>query len=438
MKNEMNETQMTKPRAELFRYVDLEVAATTLRGTYELDGRVFVETVTFEGVNLLTAPAATALAQLWFLIAGLSYYKAGAARRVDVGALPLGRHGRALLEASLLEGLAEFAYNNDLSLEDVKITGGAATTTHLTVIDPTKVLVPFGGGIDSVVTSSQLASTLDQALFIVSPASGRFEPLEATAAVTDRDIIRARRSLDEQILTDDPSFFHGHVPVTAMVTLLAAVAALATGRGGVVMSNEHSSSSPNLRWHDLDVNHQWSKSWNAEILIANAISERVSPEFIVASFLRDRSEVWVGEAFSHLTSFHHVFRSCNRAFTQVVEQRLDTWCGECDKCLFINLMLAPFLSRATLREIFHHEPLSDPNREAQLRVLVGAGLSYKPFECVGDPNESAVALDTVSEMDEWSDVELLGTLAGEVRPDRTLEELLESQGPSRVPAHWLR
>ena len=438
MNDDMIAPRTTKQRAELFRYVDLEITETELRATYELDGRVFVETVTFEGVSALNTPAVTALAQLWFLLAGLSYYKAGAARRVDVGALPLGEHGRALLEASLLEGLAEFAYNNDLSLDDVEITGGSDTTTYSPAIDPSRVLVPFGGGIDSVVTSSQLAANLDQALFIVSPASGRFAPLEATAAVTGKDIIRARRSLDEQLLTNDPSFFHGHVPVTAMVTLLAALAALATGRGGVVMSNEHSSSSPNLRWHDLDVNHQWSKSWGAESLIANAIQERVGPEFVVASFLRDRSEVWVGEAFSHLTSFHHVFRSCNRAFTQVVEQRLDTWCGECDKCLFINLMLAPFLSRATLREIFHHEPLSDPNREAQLRVLVGAGLSFKPFECVGDPHESAVALDTVSEMDEWSDVELLGALAGEVRSDQTLEELLESQGPSRVPAHWLR
>jgi len=48
-----------------------------------------------------------------------------------------------------------------------------------------------------------------------------------------------------------------------MVTLLASVAALASGRGGVVMSNEHSASAPNLRWHDHDVNHQWSKSWEA-------------------------------------------------------------------------------------------------------------------------------------------------------------------------------
>jgi len=53
------------------------------------------------------------------------------------------------------------------------------------------------------------------------------------------------------------------------------VGALASGRGGVVMSNEHSASLANLRWRDLDVNHQWSKSWGAEQLMAEALSERV-------------------------------------------------------------------------------------------------------------------------------------------------------------------
>jgi hypothetical protein len=159
---------------------------------------------------------------------------------------------------------------------------------------------------------------------------------------------------------------------------------------------------------------------------------------VVASFLRDRSEVWVADVFSHLTKYHHVFRSCNRAFSQEAEQRLDTWCGECDKCLFINLMLAPYLSRAELRDVFQHEPLSDPARHEQLRVLVGAGTSFKPFECVGDPDESAVALAKVTELDEWRDVDRLEVLAREVSPDRSFDELLESQGPSRVPAHWLR
>ncbi|HEY5110795.1 MAG TPA: hypothetical protein VII67_00530 [Acidimicrobiales bacterium] len=437
MKNDMNDAE-TKQRAELFRYVSLEVTDSTLRATYELDGLIFVETVAFEGVDSLQTPAVTAVAQLWFLLAGLSYYKAGAARRVDLGVTPLGDRGRALLRASLREGLAEFAYRNDLWLDDVVITGGVATAPVAADIDAGRVLIPFGGGIDSVVTTSLLAPSLHQSLFVVSPPGGRFAPLEATAAVTGLEIVRATRALDVQILRGDGTFFNGHVPVSAMITLLASVAALASGRGGVVMSNEHSASASNLRWRDMEVNHQWSKSWEAEQLLADAIGERVGPAFVVASSLRNRSEVWVAKIFSELPAFHHVFRSCNRAFNQDPELRLDGWCGECDKCLFINLMLAPYLSRFSLKEIFHHEPLSDPDRDAQLRVLVGEGVEFKPFECVGDPDESAVALVRVSQMSEWADVERLRELVHELSPDRSFEELLESQGPSRVPAHWLR
>ena len=87
--------------------------------------------------------------------------------------------------------------------------------------------------------------------------------------------MRATRHLDRQLLTGEDSFFHGHVPVTAMVTLLCAIAAVASGRGGVVMSNEHSASMPNLEWSGLEVNHQWSKSLAAEVLIAEALNERL-------------------------------------------------------------------------------------------------------------------------------------------------------------------
>jgi hypothetical protein len=425
-------------RAELFSYVSLDVTADTLTATYDLDGLCFIETIQFEGVGPLDAPAATALAQLWCLVAGLSYYKAGAAKRIDVGALPLGTMGRKLLEAALHDGLGEFAFRNDLPLSDVVIEGGAEVEQFDPFVDPRRVLTPFGGGIDSVVTVTQLMNHVDQALFVVSPVSGRFEPLEETAAVTGLEIVRATRTLDPKILEGRDDFFNGHVPVTAMVTLLAAVAAVASGRGGVALSNERSSSVANLRWYDTDVNHQWSKSWSAEQLIADAIAERVSDELVVASYLRDRSELWVAKVFSEQTPFHQVFRSCNRAFSQVSEHRSAKWCGECDKCLFVNLVLAPFLSRATLRAIFSSEPLSDPQREAQLRTLVGVGLDHKPFECVGDPDESAVALFEVASDHEWKDVALLAELAEQVSPDRDLVQLLVSEGPSRVPAHWLR
>jgi hypothetical protein len=427
-----------KRRAEVFRYTGLEVSTDSLTGHYELDGRRFQETVTFEGVGELTSAPVVAVAQLWYLIAGLSYYKAGAARRIDVGSVPLGRKGRQLLLAAVHDGLGEFSFRNDLPLDDVVVEGGVEVAPHSPRLDPNRVLTPFGGGIDSVVTSTQLRPALDQALFVVSPASGRFAPLEATAAVTGLPIVRATRLLDPQITGGDDSFFNGHVPVTAMVTLLAVVAAIASGRGGVAMSNEYSASAPNLEWRGRDINHQWSKSWDAEVLIGDAVEERVGDGFTVASFLRDRSELWVAKVFSEEPGFHHFFRSCNRAFTQSSEQRAAEWCGECDKCVFINLILAPFLPRPTLRQIFKHEPLSDPRRAEQLRSLVGLGPEHKPFECVGDPDESAAALLRVSQLDEWSDVDFVGELARDVSTHRDFDQLLEAEGPSRVPAHWLR
>lgn len=427
-----------KQRAELFSYVGLDVTDDTLRAHYDLDGLEFVETIRFEGVGPLHAPAVTVLAQLWYLLAGLSYYKAGAARRVDLGALPLGVQGRKLFEAALHDGLGEFAFRNNLPLSDVVIDGGAEVERFEPFVDPHRVLTPFGGGIDSVVTVTQLTGRVDQALFVVSPAGGHFAPLEATAAVTGLVIVRATRTLDSKMLERRDDFFHGHVPVTAMVTLLAAVAAVASGRGGVALSNEHSSSVANLRWYDTDINHQWSKSWNAERLLADAIAERVGDELVVASYLRDRSELWVAKNFSEEKQFHQVFRSCNRAFAQSAAQRAPEWCGECDKCLFVNLVLAPFLTRAALREIFSCEPLSDPRREAQLRTLVGLGLDHKPFECVGDPDESAAALREVASHREWHDVALLAAVANELSPRSDLAQLLRQEGPSRVPAHWLR
>jgi len=424
-------------RAELFRYAGLEVGDDVLVGHYELDGRHFSEEVTFENTGSLRRPAVVAVAELWYLLAGLSYFKAGAPSRIDLGTTPVGMNARALLEAAVHDGLGEFSFRNNLPLDDVVVTGGREALSSAPALTTKKVLIPFGGGIDSVVTTESLAH-LERSLFIMSPASGRFAPLEATAAVSQLDVVRATRRLDPQILRGDENFFNGHVPVTAMVTMLAAVAALASGHAAVAMSNEHSASAPNLRWRNRDINHQWSKSWAAEGLIADALAERVGPEFVVASYLRDRSELWVAQRFAQFPSYHHVFRSCNRAFTQDLGERAPAWCGVCDKCLFINLVLAPFIERGVLRDIFAGEPLADARLDHSLRSLIGLGLSHKPFECVGDPDESAVALRFVSELPAWRDQTRLAELARLASPDRDFTELLQPQGSSRVPSHWLR
>lgn len=429
-----------RARAQLFRYLDLDVSDRVLLGRYELDGEIFHERVEFTGVDSLARDDVRAVAELWFLVAGLSYYKAGAARRVEVNTGALGPASAELLRAALRDGLGEFAYRNDLDLSDVDIATGALPVAPGDTArggDPGRVLVPFGGGIDSVVTLERLSRTLERALFIVSPPGGRFEPLERTAAATGLDVVRATRTLDPAITERRRDVFRGHVPVTAMVTLLATVAAVASHRGGVVMSNEHSASVANLTWRGRPVNHQWSKSWVAEELITRALSERIGPSPHVASFLRARSELWVAREFAQLDRYHHVFRSCNRAFHYDPADRVGAWCGECDKCLFINLVLAPFLARESLHEIFASEPLANASLETNLRTLVGLGLDHKPFECVGDPTECASALAHVARLDQWRDVTHLGALAEELGDVEPIEDLLRNRGEDRVPAHWL-
>ena len=425
-------------RAARFTYLNLEIDGSTMRGYFECDGVTYRETVEFSLPLDVNERAVRSVGELWFLMAGLSYYKARAAHTIDVGTLPLGDAARALLQAGVVDGLGEFAFRNGLDLSDVAIVGGQAVTLTQPTINPTNVLVPFGGGIDSVVTVRSLSQRLSAALFVVSPPSGLFEPLEETAALMNLPIQRATRTLDPQITTPSENVFNGHVPVTAMVTLLATISAIASERGGVVMSNEHSASVPNLTHAGREVNHQWSKSLQAERLIAAAIAERCGDDLTVASFLRDKSELWVAREFAKSPDVLGTFRSCNRAFRQDRSERARTWCGECDKCLFINLVLAPFVPSSTLDTVFSdNAPLRRGDMEGAIRTLVGLGVEKKPFECVGDPDECAVALRVVAGMPDYADCEHLRVIDREVSHDRSLDELLVNQGGSRVPASWL-
>jgi hypothetical protein len=84
---------------------------------------------------------------------------------------------------------------------------------------------------------------------------------------------------------------------------------------------------------------------------------------------------------------------------------------------------------------------SSPLRRSELRdglrTLVGLGEQKKPFECVGDPDECAVALRAVVARPDYADIDHLHAIAAELSLDVTLDDLLAPQGDSRVPASWM-
>ena len=332
---------MSGPRGGVFRYRDY--AADADRGVltcrYELDGREFTERVTLPPGERWHTEAARAAARLVFLLAGVSYYKTAAPPVIDLGETALTGAEEAFLRDFYLQGLGEFAYRNNLDLSSLSLEATRAPdqpSAPPAPPGPRRALVPFGGGIDSIVTVEQVRRRADVALFVVSRPADRFDAIEQPAAVTGLPVVRAEREIDPQLLRSaELGFLNGHVPVTGILSAIAVLAAVLEDRDAVVMSNEWSASVPTLEYDGRPVNHQYSKSEEFEAAFRGVLADSVrrrcrstSPGSGTAP-----SCGW-GGSFAKLRPYHASFRSCNKAFYTERARRFAHWCGQCDKCCF--------------------------------------------------------------------------------------------------------
>ena len=455
-------------RGQEFRYESyrLDPASGLLSCRYSLDGQAFEERVTFSSPGPAArwdSPAVAAAARLIFLLAGVSYYKTAAPPVISMGGTALTPRERAFLRAFYLDGLAEFGYRNGIDLSGLRVEGPEAEQipaagsgpagpgpAQLPAAGTRRALVPFGGGIDSIVTVELVRDHADVALFVVSRPGDYFDAIEQPAAVTRLPVIRADREIDPLLLRSrELGFLNGHVPVTGIISAIAVMAAALDGRDAVVMSNEWSASVPTMQAGDRSVNHQYSKSAAFEAAFRGVLAETsarlpqgpgaaVMPDYFSA--LRPRTELWIAARFARLQQYHSTFRSCNRAFHIDRARRLDHWCGQCDKCCFIDLILAPFLPAAELGTIFGgREPLADPALADSFRSLLGDVDLSKPFECVGEVNECRAALLLADERADRAGFPLLHELAAEVRalPGRpSTEGLLQPVGEHFIPVPY--
>ncbi|MGH3285451.1 MAG: hypothetical protein ACRDPD_12335, partial [Streptosporangiaceae bacterium] len=152
---------MSGPRGSVFRYRDYAVDAErgVLTCRYELDGREFTERVTLLPGEQWHTEKARAAARLVFLLSGVSYYKTAAPPVIDFGTTALTQAEESFLREFYLQGLAEFAYRNNLALAPLRLEARRAPDQPPAPPGPTgprRALVPFGGGIDSIVTVEQV------------------------------------------------------------------------------------------------------------------------------------------------------------------------------------------------------------------------------------------------------------------------------------------
>jgi hypothetical protein len=434
--------------ARAFRFVRCGYAAGVAELVYAFDdGPELVETLRFPGAPAV-APERRAVFDaalgMLHLIAGVSYYKAGVPPRVELATGALAADTAALLDMLYTDGLAEFAYRNGIELAGRRLFGATATAAAPDADAPNaglppRALVPLGGGKDSLVVVEALkARHVDASVAWV----GASQLIASVAERTGLPALNVARELSPVLFDyNRAGAWNGHVPVTAINSAILACAALLYGFNAIAFANERSASAATLEYLGHPVNHQWSKGWAFEAAFAGWLHHHVAADLDYFSLLRPFSELAVTRAFARCgAAYFDAFSSCNRNFRILGPKPADHWCGQCPKCHFVFLALAPFVPKPRLLAIFGCNLLDDETLAPGFDALVEYR-EHKPFECVGEASEARAALATLAARPEWREDALVARFREEIAPqlggaNLALEPWLVPSGAHGVPARF--
>lgn len=332
----------------------------------------------------------------------LSYWKTTCSPHICIEAGELDSDQLAWWHDLLIHGMGEFFYVNDI---DFSIPNFVTITTKREVLETrplvnsihfnipvskcSSILVPIGGGKDSILTIELLKQIpeLELTTFLINPTTAAkdtsIESNISKSIVIDRKIDPLVYDLN------DKGYLNGHVPISASIAFTAILVSYIKGINAIAISNERSSNEGNVVFHGETINHQYSKSFEFEQNFQNYVkkylyNQQSNNEPHYFSYLRPLYELQIARLFADLTQYHALFRSCNRG------QKTNTWCGNCPKCLFAYLILYPFLTHDQMVAIFGYDLFTNTQLEQTALALVNC-TDVKPLECVGVYEESLLA-----------------------------------------------
>ncbi len=322
----------------------------------------------------------------------ISYYKIACPKVFRVKCHTLSDKQRVWWTKLIYNGLGEFMYRNGIEVSEEELVNiisdgqeslPQSNSGHRLHDDRNYkgFLVPVGGGKDSVV-SLELLKDKDIVTYSVNGN-------DTTKAVIDvcthkNGDYTAKRILDKRMLElNAKGYLNGHTPFSAIVAFSSVISAYILGRKYVVLSNENSANESTVK--DSFVNHQYSKSYEFEKDFNEYIEDITDSDIHYFSLLRPLTEMQIAALFAGYKDYHKVFRSCNAGSKKGI------WCCDCPKCLFVYIILSPFLTEDELMGIFGEKLLDKESLDRDFRELVGID-ENKPFECVGTRREAMAAM----------------------------------------------
>jgi hypothetical protein len=364
--------------------------------TYSFDHETFfTEKVVFDGIIEYDAPTLQRALFLAFILIGVSYYKLYPGTTIEWKSGRIDTWQSEFLNKVYQEGMSQFAYENGLTRDS--LAHFDATTkdkSELSSYSGVGILTLQSGGKDSLLSAEMLLHEGKEfdSFYITSGGSHPAmldtigSNLFITKRIIDIEAIKAARG---------NGGLNGHVPVTFIVLSLALLQAVLLNKKTILSSIGHEGEEPHTYIGDLPVTHQWSKTWNAELLFSQYVSRYISPDLQVGSALRRFSELRIAELFVERAwkKFGHTFSSCNRINYMQGENNTELkWCGNCPKCANSYLLFAPFLDPEELQSIFSGQDLfTKATLRDTFKGLLGVDGAMKPFECVGEIDELRLA-----------------------------------------------
>lgn len=331
------------------------------------------------------------------LIELISYWKCACSPIVNVPMRSLSAQQQQWWKKLYWKGLGEFFYQNEIKTDGESFlqfrfnedAPSAADFSYQRVTNTASIIVPIGGGKDSVVTLEHHRRTHNIVPFIINPRGATLECARIAGFPNQDDMVVLKRQISPKLLElNAEGFLNGHTPFSAMLAFYTLLVSAVTDVRDIALSNESSANEPTIP--GTEINHQYSKSLEFEEDFRTYVTNNMNDISHYFSYLRPYCELQIAEFFSKYPDYFPVFKSCNAG------SKTDSWCCNCPKCLFAYIILSPFIDDATMIRIFGEDLLDKSSLQHYFDELTGIA-DVKPFECVGTVDEVNQALAMIAE-----------------------------------------
>ncbi len=430
---------------EVFTYHAFQIGADgqTVDFTYSVDHagehHTFTEQLRFP-LALTPTYETQAVLRALHIALGISYYKLFLTPQIK-HPYSLSNEAAHFWNKVWENGLSEFLYTNKLSsdkLAQFTAQEGTSPTGDKTNTWADKALLGIGGGKDSIVGGELLKQSVVAIEGFVMATGEQLGQTKAVADTMGIPLHAIERRIDPKLidLTKRSDAYKGHIPISLIFGLVGALLAVAHSARFVIVANEASASTPRIDWNGQAVNHQWSKSFEAEKLIQTYLHQNVSSDLTYFSAIRPLNSVVIAKIFAQYSQYFEKFTSDNFVFRVDPSKRPEgRWGLESPKSLSSFILLAPWLSEDDLLKIFGRNFLDEKHLEDLFLRLVGKK-DHPPLDCVGTVDELKASLNSTIQQGKFIDSHLVKMVLEDefVSPDKpTVEKFLDLESEEAFP-----